>query len=127
MFRLKFLAALPPEKRNQLLNEVSKHAASAEVKKVVSLLRESFPAEISNWDVNNFNLQARALLFTPQTDPYADRYAVLLNRYCTSISLSATRDLPQRGREGFQKIPGSDDSRSCGLPFCDYKLLFFAS
>jgi hypothetical protein len=80
MFRLKFLAALPPEKRNQLLSEVSKHAASAEVKKVVLLLRESFPAEISNWDVNNFNLQARALFFTPQTDPYGDKYAVLLNR-----------------------------------------------
>jgi len=61
MFRLKFLAALPPEKRNQLLSEVSKHAASAEVRKVVSLVGESFPAEISNWDVNNFNLQARAL------------------------------------------------------------------
>ena len=44
------------------------------------LLRESFPAEISNWDVNNFNLQARALFFTPQTDPYGDKYAVLLNR-----------------------------------------------
>ena len=80
MFRLKFLAALPPEKRNQLLSEVSKHDASAEVKKVVSLLRESFPAEISNWDVNNFNLQARVLFFTPQTDPYGDKYAVLLNR-----------------------------------------------
>ena len=44
MFRLKFLAALPQEKRNQLLYEVSKHAASAEVKNVVWLLRESFPA-----------------------------------------------------------------------------------
>ena len=59
---------------------MSKHAASAEVKNVVSLLRESFPAEVSNWDVNNFNLQARALLFAPQTDPYGDKYAVLLNR-----------------------------------------------
>jgi hypothetical protein len=80
MFRLKFLAALPPEKRNQLLHEVSNQAASSDVKKVVSLLRESFSGEISNWDVNNFNLQARALFFTPQTDPYGDKYAVLLNR-----------------------------------------------
>ena len=43
MFRLKFLAALPPEKRNQLLCEVSKHAASAEVKKSFRYFASRFP------------------------------------------------------------------------------------
>jgi hypothetical protein len=80
LVRLKFLAALAPGKRNQLLDEVTKHTASADVKKMISLLRVSFPTGTSNWDVKDFNQKARALLFTPQTDPYDEKYAALLNR-----------------------------------------------
>ncbi len=80
VYRLKFLAALTPDKRSQLLDEVTKHAASADVKKVISLLRGSFPSGISNWNARDFNEKARASLFTPQTDPYDENYAVLLNR-----------------------------------------------
>jgi hypothetical protein len=80
LYRLKFLAALPPEKREQLLDEVTKHTTSADVKKIISLLRVSFPIGTSNWDVRDFNEKARASLFTQQTGPYDENYAVLLNR-----------------------------------------------
>jgi hypothetical protein len=80
LYRLKFLAAVAPEKRNQLLDQVTKHTASADVKKIISLLRVSFPTGTSNWEVRDFNEKARALLFTRQTDPYDEKYAVLLNR-----------------------------------------------
>ncbi|PYJ23225.1 MAG: hypothetical protein DME99_03490 [Verrucomicrobia bacterium] len=80
LYRLKFLALLPPEKREQLLDEVRKHTASEDVKKVISLVRSSFPAGTSNWDVRDFNEKARALLFARQTDPHGEKYAVLLNR-----------------------------------------------
>jgi len=79
LFRLKFLATLPPEKRNELLDEVAKHSSSADVRNVISLLRVSFPAGISNWDVRDFNHKAKALLFTPQSDPNGDKYPLLLN------------------------------------------------
>jgi hypothetical protein len=80
LYRLKFLATVPPEKRNQLLDEVTKHTASADVKKMISLLRASFPTGTTNWDLQGFNQKARALLFTRQTDPQGDKFAVLLNR-----------------------------------------------
>jgi hypothetical protein len=80
LYRLKFLAAVAPEKRNQLLDEVSQHTASADVKKIISLLRVSFPTGTSNWDVPDFTEKARALLFTQQADPYDEKYAILLNR-----------------------------------------------
>jgi hypothetical protein len=80
LFRLKFLASLPPEKRDQLLDEVSKHALSSDVKRMISLLRESFLTGAPKWDVEDFNQKARALLFTGQTNPYDEKYAALLNR-----------------------------------------------
>ena len=80
LYRLKFLAVLPPEKRDQLFNEVTKHTSSEDIKKTISLLRLSFPIGAPNWDVQEFNQKARTLLFTRQTDPYDERYAVLLNR-----------------------------------------------
>lgn len=79
LFRLKFLAALPAEKRNQLLDDVSTHAASEDVKKMISLLRVSFATGVSSLDVKDFNRKTTALLFAPQTDPYDEKYAVLLN------------------------------------------------
>jgi hypothetical protein len=85
LFRLKFLAALPPEKRNQLLDGVSRHASSVNVMKIISLLRGSFPTGVSSLDVKDFNQKTRALLFAPQTDPYDEKYAVLLNRTAWSF------------------------------------------
>lgn len=79
LFRLKFLATLPPEKRNELLDEVAKHTSSTDVRNVISLLRVSFPAGISNWEVRDFNHKAKALLFTLQSDPNGDKYPLLLN------------------------------------------------
>jgi hypothetical protein len=79
LFRLKFLATLPPEKRNELLDEVANHSSSTEIRNIISLLRVSFPAGMSNWDVRDFNDKARALLFTPQSDPNGEKYSLLLN------------------------------------------------
>ena len=79
LFRLKFLATLPPEKRNELLDEVENHSSSSEVRNVISLLRVSFPAGIYNWDVGDFNDKARTSLFTPQNDPSGEKYPLLLN------------------------------------------------
>lgn len=80
LYRLKFLAVLPAEKREQLLDGVTKNTASEDVKKLISLLRKSFPAGTSNWDVGDFNQNARASLFPRQTDSYDEKYAVLLNQ-----------------------------------------------
>jgi hypothetical protein len=79
LFRLKFLATLPPEKRNELLDEVANHSSSTDIRNIISLLRVSFPAGISNWDVQDFNDKASALLFTPQSDPNGEKYSLLLN------------------------------------------------
>ena len=43
VWRLKFLAMIPPETRDQLLDKVAKNTASPEVKKVISILREGLP------------------------------------------------------------------------------------
>ncbi len=80
LFRLKFLAELPPEKRNQLLDEVTKHTASADVKKLISLLRNAFPTQDPNWDVMAFMKKAQESLFTRQTDPRGQKFYFLLNR-----------------------------------------------
>ena len=47
--RLDFLIRLPAETRNQLLDKVARNTSSPDVKKVISLLRESF-SEAPNWD-----------------------------------------------------------------------------
>jgi hypothetical protein len=80
LFRLKFLATLSPKKRNELLDEVAKHTSSTDVRNVISLIRVSFAAGIPKWDIRDFNQKARALLFTPQTDPQGEKYPMLLNR-----------------------------------------------
>ena len=79
LYRLKFLATLRPEERNQLLDQAAKHTSSPDVRNLISLLRVSFPARTSNWDVKAFNQKASALLFPGETDPSGVRYAVLLN------------------------------------------------
>jgi hypothetical protein len=79
MVRLKFLAALPPEKRNQVLDDATKHAASADVKQMISLIRAAFPTKTPNWDVQAFSETAKALLFTQQADAHGEKFYVLLN------------------------------------------------
>jgi len=78
--RLKFLAGLPAEKRNQLLDEVAENADSTDVKKLISLLRDAFPAETTNWDMMAFKKKAQASLFPPQTDPREKEFYLVLNR-----------------------------------------------
>jgi len=80
LFRLKFLAALPVEKRNQLLDKVTKNTDSADVKRLISLLRNSFRDENPNWDVTAFKKKAQAWLFSAQTDTSGKRLNTVLNR-----------------------------------------------
>ena len=80
LFRLKFLAELPVEKRNQLLDKVTKNTDSADVKELISLLRNSFRDENPSWDVAGFNKKAQESLFSPQTDTTEERSYLVLNR-----------------------------------------------
>ncbi len=80
LFRLKFLAVLPAEKRSQLLDKVANNTDSADVKKVISLLRDAFPDKTSNWDVMAFKQKAQASLFPPPTDPREEKFYLVLNR-----------------------------------------------
>jgi hypothetical protein len=79
LFRLKFLAGLPAERRNQLLDKVAKNTDSADVKKIISLLRDAFPNETANWDVMAFKKKVQASLFPPQTDPREEKFYLALN------------------------------------------------
>jgi len=80
LFRLKFLAGLPAEKRSQLLDKVAKNTDSADVKKLISLLQDAFPDENSDWHVMPFKQKAQATLFPLQTDPGEEKFYVVLNR-----------------------------------------------
>ncbi|HEY2569770.1 MAG TPA: hypothetical protein VGI25_10650 [Candidatus Udaeobacter sp.] len=79
LFRLKFLAVLPDQKRIQLLDEVAKNTDSADVKKLISLLRHAFPDKNSNWDVMAFKKEAQDSLLPPQTDPGEQKFYLALN------------------------------------------------
>ena len=78
--RLKFLARLPVEKRNQLLDKTSENTNSTDVKKVISLLRDSFRDENPNWDGFAFKENAQAFLFSPQTITSEKQFYDVLNR-----------------------------------------------
>jgi hypothetical protein len=80
LFRLKFLAVLPDEKRGQVLDKVAKNTDSADVKKLISLLRHAFPDKNSDWDVMAFKKEAQDSLFPLQTDPGEEKFYLTLNR-----------------------------------------------
>ena len=79
MWRLKFLATIPPETRNQLLDKVAKNTASPDVKKVISLLRTAF-SEAPSWDAMGFMRTAQASLFAPETKSQDEKLILVLNR-----------------------------------------------
>jgi hypothetical protein len=79
VWRLKFLATIPPETRNQLLDKVVKNTASPEVKKIISLLRKTFP-KAPNWDVKGFMRTVQASLFAPETKSQDEKLIRVLNR-----------------------------------------------
>jgi hypothetical protein len=66
--RLKFLDALPVEERNQLLDNATKNTNSADVKEVISLLRNEFSGGTAKWDIGAFKKRARASLFPSEED-----------------------------------------------------------
>ena len=66
--RLKFLATLPVEERNQLLDKASKNANSADVRSLISLLRNEFNGRAASWDAGAFKNRAQASLFPSEGD-----------------------------------------------------------
>ena len=78
--RLKFLARLPVEKRNQLLDKTSENTNSTDVKKFISLLRDSLREENPNWDGFAFKENAQTFLFSPQTRTSEKQFYDVLNR-----------------------------------------------
>ena len=78
--RLKFLAGLPVQERNQLLDEAAKNTNSADVKKLISMLRNEFTGVTANWDVATFKKKAQASLLQTQDDAGAQgRFYSALN------------------------------------------------
>jgi hypothetical protein len=75
LWRLQFLATLPPETRNQFLDKVAGRTSSPDLKKALSLLGETF-SDARNWDYMpiTFMQRAQPSLFTPKTE------ALMLNR-----------------------------------------------
>jgi hypothetical protein len=65
--RLKFLAALPVEERNQVLDKASKNTNSADLKMVISLLRNEFSGTVKV-DIGAFKKRTQASLFPPEGD-----------------------------------------------------------
>jgi hypothetical protein len=66
--RLKFLATLPVEESNQLLDKASKNANSADVRSLIFLLRNEFNGRAASWDAGAFKNRARASLFPSEGD-----------------------------------------------------------
>src|SRR5438874_13005102 len=72
LWRLQFLAKLPAETRNQLLDKVAGNTASPDVKKVISLLNESFSEgpyflggiRIQSYNILTFMRRTQRSLFT---------------------------------------------------------------
>jgi hypothetical protein len=79
--RLKFLAVLPIEQRNQLLDQAKKNAGSTDVKNLIYLLRNEFTGGTASWDIGAFQKSGQGSLFPPQGDPAEQhRFDVALNR-----------------------------------------------
>lgn len=80
LFRLKFLAGLSVQERNQLLENVSSSSDSPDVKNVISLLRRALPAEASNLDVGAFRKELETSLSLSQMPVSEDTVDAALNQ-----------------------------------------------
>jgi hypothetical protein len=78
LWRLKFLATIPPKTRNQLLDKVAKNAVSPDVQKAIRAMRESF-SKAPNWDVKAFVTQAQKSVFPREAGWQEERYVLLLS------------------------------------------------
>jgi hypothetical protein len=79
LWRLKFLATIPAEKRNQLLDKVAKNTASPDVQKAIHVLREAFP-EAPNWNLKAFYRRVQVSVFPREAGWQEERYCLLLKR-----------------------------------------------
>jgi hypothetical protein len=79
MWRLRFLATISPETRNQLLENVARNTDSPEVKNVISLLRDTLQRS-SEFDVMGFRRIAQASLFPSERASEDEKLIHVLNR-----------------------------------------------
>lgn len=78
--RLKFLAALPSEQRNQLLDQATKNTDSADVKNLIAVLRNESAGGIANWHQVAFIRSAQAaFVLSPGTLGEQQRLDIALN------------------------------------------------
>ena len=109
--RLKFLAALPIEKRNELLDKVTRNTDSADVKNFIAVLRNELPTDTPNWDISAFKKKARPLLMSPKTDKSDHAFIVVLNRTALAFLYPPNRILLSAVATDFKRsqqitIPG---------------------
>ena len=71
--RLKFLATLPVEQRDQLVAKATKNANSADVKNLISLVPNEFTGRAGSWDSAAFKNRARASLFPSEGDRFHEQ------------------------------------------------------
>lgn len=78
LWRLKFLATLSPETRNELLDQVGADSSSPDAQKVIVLLH-AWSWEEPNWDVLGFMQKAESSLFAPEGKAEDKKFNVALN------------------------------------------------
>jgi hypothetical protein len=92
--RLKFLAALPVEERDQVLDKASKNTNSADLKMVISLLRNEFSGGTAKVDIDAFKKSAQASLFPPEGDlAQQQRFYHALNGMVAAFLLPSSKIL----------------------------------
>ena len=64
LWRLEFLARLPPETANEFLDRIARDISAPDVKKVISQLREAIH-ETTGWESTAFMREAQTSLFAP--------------------------------------------------------------
>lgn len=77
LWRLKFLATIPPKTRNQLLDKVAKNTASPDVQKAIRAMQEAF-SKAPNWNVKAFVTQVQVSVFPREAGWQEKRYSLLL-------------------------------------------------
>ena len=100
--RLKFLAALPVEERNQVLDKASKNTNSADVKMVISLLRNEFSGGTAKVGYRRFQEKSPSITLSAGRGPCsAAEILPRAQRNGGRLSFAAGEDFAECSRHGF--------------------------
>ena len=124
--RIKFLARLPVQERNQLLDKASKNTNSADVKELISLLRNEFNGRAANWDADAFKRSAQASLVSIARRRSLSRGDSMMRSTAWSRAFLCPPDKILIGRSShrFQKIQGITIPEVVSFLFVSTKILF---